>query len=261
MSAHIDILDQPEPLGKFFFGSVALHVSAAIFLIAWPGIGGHTPEIWGDPNSFGGGAVGVNVVKQIPIPARRGMANPLANETESVVPQVPAKKVESKPEPKAKVADPEAIPIKGRNAKTREQTAQSRYRPPNEYKPNQIYGVDAPALVNPMMGQAGGNGIGVGPGTPFGNRFGYYADILRQKIGEKWNTGGIDPRLQTHAIITFTILRNGAARDVKVRESSGNYLLDSSAMRAIYDASPFPPLPAAYEKSEANIELWFQLKR
>jgi len=261
MAEHIDILDEREALGKNFAGSLALHISAAAFLVKSARMLSHAPEAWGDPNSFGGGAVGVNVVKQVPIHARRGLPNPLANETESVVPQAPVKKVEAKPEAKAKEPDVEAIPLKGRDAKKREQTAQSRYRPPNEYRPNQIYGVDAPALVNPMMGQAGGNGIGVGPGTPFGNRFGYYADILRQKIGEKWNTGGIDPRLQTHAIVTFTILRNGAIRDVKVRDSSGNYLLDSSAMRAIYDASPFPPLPAGYEKNEANIELWFQLKR
>jgi len=48
---------------------------------------------------------------------------------------------------------------------------------------------------------------------------------------------------------------------VMIVQSSGNRTLDYSAQRAIYLASPFPPLPAGFERDEARIEIWFQLKR
>jgi protein TonB len=73
----------------------------------------------------------------------------------------------------------------------------------------------------------------------------------------------VDARIQTAppVIVTFTIRRNGSTANVRVVQRSGNTLLDDSAQRAIYDASPFPPLPAGYERDDATIEFWFQLKR
>ena len=44
-------------------------------------------------------------------------------------------------------------------------------------------------------------------------------------------------------------------------QSSGSVALDYSAQRAITEAAPFEPLPAAYDGSSATIEFWFQLKR
>ena len=114
-----------------------------------------------------------------------------------------------------------------------------------------------------MIGQTGSGGVGVGLGSPFGNRFGNYVTILQQRVAEKWRTADIDPRIKTAppVVVTFTISRDGAVRNVKVGQGSGNQALDYSAQRAIYDASPFPPLPAEYERNDANVEFWFQLKR
>ena len=86
MTPHTDILDQPEPLGKSLAGSVALHISvaAAMLMSAW--IGRRLPVQWGDINGGGMGSVAVNVVPRIPLPGRSGPINPVANDTESVVP-------------------------------------------------------------------------------------------------------------------------------------------------------------------------------
>ena len=56
MAPHIDILDQPEPLGKWLAGSVALHLSvgAALLMSAWIGHG--TRAQWGDLNGGGMGS-------------------------------------------------------------------------------------------------------------------------------------------------------------------------------------------------------------
>ena len=60
---------------------------------------------------------------------------------------------------------------------------------------------------------------------------------------------------------TFTILRDGTIKDVKVKTGSGNSAVDRSAERAILNVGKVDPLPAAYERDEAIIEFWFELKR
>jgi periplasmic protein TonB len=145
-----------------------------------------------------------------------------------------------------------------------DRSAQNTWRAKQQYQPNQLYSQSGPALVSPMMGQVGSGGVGVGQGTPFGNRFGNYVMILRQRVAEKWRTNDVDPRihtLPTPAIVTFDLNRDGSVSNVRIAQSSGNPAMDYSAQRAIYDASPFPGLPAAYERNSANIEFWFELRR
>jgi len=50
-------------------------------------------------------------------------------------------------------------------------------------------------------------------------------------------------------------------RNLRVLQGSGNYALDTSARRAIMEAAPFQELPRDFERDEAQIEIWFQLKR
>jgi len=264
MAPHVDILDQRESLGRPFLGSAVLHAGLVAGILLSQVINPGRREPWGDPNSLGGGSIGINVVSQVPLPSRGGIVNPVANDTESQVPQPP-------PKPKAEAArrapepEPEAVAVKTRRMPRRTAEvvgSRQRYRRP-ETGDNQLYSAGGSALVSPMVGLTGSGGIGVGSGSPFGSRFGWYVDVLRQRVAEKWKTAEIDPRLQTAppVILTFTIQRDGAVRDVRVVQRSGNAALDYSAQRAIYEASPFPALPAGFERNDANIEFWFQLKR
>ncbi len=250
-------------LKKPLMVSAALH-TGVIVLILVQGVALDRPrEIWGSPNSLGGGSVGITPVSQIPLPSRGGDVNPLANDTDSAVPMPPAAK--KQPVKRAAEPDPKAIAIKGRA------TAPAKPRLPSVANPklpsadslNQVYSSSGRALSSPMVAQTGSGGVGVGPGGAFGNRFGYYRDLLEQQVGRRWRTSDVDPRLRTAppVIVTFLIRRNGSTADVRVEQSSGDKALDYSAMRAIYEASPFPPLPDGYERNEARIEFWFQLKR
>ena len=260
---HADILDQADSLNKPLLGSVALH--AAVFgtlILSGVVLSGHR-ETWGEANSGGPGSIAINVVNKIPLPSRSGIVNPLANPTESAVPTPPPA---AKPKKLAPVEEPDAIPIKSRNQPKPSDVARSaanNWRAKQPDRPNQLYSAAGQALVSPMMGQVGSGGVGVGQGSPFGNRFGNYVMILRQRVADKWHAGDVDPRIHTlpPAIVTFDLLRDGTVRDVKVAQGSGNYDLDKSAQRAIYDASPFPPLPPGYERNDATIEFWFELRR
>ena len=259
---HVNILEQPESLKRPLAGSVALHASiaAAILLSSW--LGGQR-DYWGDRHPGGGSAMVVNVVGQVPLPSRGGTVNPVANDTRSEVPEPKPEKVAKI---KAKEPEPDAIPLKSRSAPKKPSpraASTNTYRAKQIDRPNQLYSTEGQALVSPMIGQAGSGGVGVGRGSPFGDRFGYYVDILRQRVAQKWRTSDVDPRIRSAppAIVTFTIRRDGSIASVRMAQTSGNVALDLSAQRAIADAAPFPPLPPTFDKNDVSIEFWFELKR
>ncbi len=262
MIAHVDTLEQREPFSRPLVFSIVLHVSLFCLIVVYVKAKPPT-ENWGTPGSLGGGgSVGVQAVKSLPLPVRSGVTNPLANDTESRVPLPP------KPEPKkVRAPDPDAIPIRGRDMPrkptyTRPQPA-SPYQQSQQQRPNQLYSPSGQALNSNMFGGSPGSGVGMGPGSAFGNRFGWYRDLLEQRISQKWRTDEVDPRIQTApvAIVTFEIQKNGMVSGVRILQTSGNRALDYSAQRAVAEAAPFPPLPAGYERSSAQIEIWFHLKR
>ncbi len=264
MAARHDILDRPESLRNPFLGSMLLHatVLAAAVVYNWLPVSQVVP--WGDPNSLGGAAVTITPVSKIPLPRRGGRVNPVANDTQS---RVPAPPPQVKQQSRAAAEEPDAIPIKSRKPvrrtparRPRRQVASNATVP----RENQLYSSGGAAANTPMYGStSGGGGVGVGTGNPFGTRFGYYVQILRQKVAAAWNTTQVDPRLRSApvVIITFEILRDGSVRNLRFLQRSGHSTLDYSAQRAILDASPFPPLPAGFERNAARIEFWFELKR
>jgi protein TonB len=255
MRTHTDILDQQESLRGPFVGSVALHGAVAgLLVVSTLSFQSHR-EVWGGP-THAGDAVAVNAVKSIPLPSRSGRVNPVANDTESQVQQAP------KPEPKkqVKVPDEKAIPIKTRAAqKQPKQQAQQRYRP-EPLRPNQVTAAEAPAARSPLFQKPGG-AVGLGQNSTLGSRFGAYADLVAQRVTEKWQNSALAGQTAPMAIVTFEILRDGSIRNAKVAQPSGNSTMDYSALRAVMDAAPFPPLPSEYDRNQASVELQFQLKR
>src|SRR4051794_1277166 len=105
-TTHPDILDQHEGLSKPLVGSLLLHGSIVGLAVLMTVTKWGATEIWGDPNSFAGGAVGITPVATIPLPSRQGKVNPVANDTESQIPEAPPQK--AKPAVKE---DPDAAPI------------------------------------------------------------------------------------------------------------------------------------------------------
>lgn len=256
MDQHADILDQQESLGGPLVQSLLLHAAIAGALIVSTISFQHSRQVWGSANTSAGTAVAVNSVKTIPLPSRAGHVNPVANDTESLVPQAP------KPEPKKQIKVPEkAIPLPSRLAKRQPRPeASQRYRP-EPPPPNQVFNRDAPAAVSPMFQKPGSGAVGVGPNSTFGNQFGAYADLVVQRVTQKWQTTGLAGLQLPMAVITFDILRDGSVKNAQIAQRSGNSTLDYSALRAVMDAGPFPPLPANYSGSSTNVELRFQLQR
>jgi periplasmic protein TonB len=263
--AHIDILDQREPVAGPLLGSVVVHVAIGLLLfgatLIFPG-----REHWGDPNGGRFGSVAVSPVATIPLPNNGGQLNPLANDTKSKVPEAKPLPKE-KPKQKVKAPEPDAIPIPKKTVakKPPQEPAPERNKWREERKdlPNQLYSTTGQSANNPMYQLRGGGGVGVGTNSPFGSQFGAYAGVLRDRVEQNWHTSELNIQGAAPVGITFSILRNGALvpGSVRVSQSSGNRALDYSAQRAVLDAAPFPPLPQQYSKNQADIELRFELRR
>jgi protein TonB len=264
--AHADILDQPERMAPSFWFSVALHSAIAATLIGY-GVSGGPHERWGARNGGGWGAVAVNTVAQIPLPGRTGPENPVANPTESQVPTPPPKAKTEPKAAKAKAADSDAIALKGKN---KSRKAQEEAAPPNKWReqqkdlPNQLYGSTGQAMSSPMFGKTGSGQLGMGTSSPFGERLGWYANQLQDRVAQHWKTDDVPPQVRNapQVVIAFTIRRDGTLAGLpQIKQSSGLVQLDRSAQRAVVDANPFPQIPAAFTRNQADIELTFELRR
>jgi len=258
MSPHVDILDQPDRLGRWFVRSLGFHVLVALALLTYGMLFRRHLEQWGSPTGGAAGSVVVNPVAKIPLPARPAAPeNPVANDTESEVPTPP-------PEPKHArervIEEPDAIPLQGRKAHSHAETAApNSFREQQHDQPNQVYSEAGQRMSSPMFGLQGGGGVGVGDSSPFGDRFGWYAKLIVDKAGRSWRTSDLKNVTQV-AVVMFTIRRDGSVTRVHITEPSGNATLDFSAQRAIFDASPFPALPAQFPDASADVELRFSLK-
>jgi protein TonB len=109
--------------------------------------------------------------------------------------------------------------------------------------------------------QSGGGQVGVGPNSPLGNRYGAYAELVRQRIAQNWRTSGLDSRRQsTAAVVTFSIMRDGSVRNPQISQSSGNPNIDDTALRAVYDSNPMPPLPPQIAENYISAQFTFNLR-
>ena len=248
-----------EATGRFFTVSLLIHAGIVGALL----IGGvfSTTERFGAPHASSG-SVGVNAVTSIPMPHREGLQNPLAHDSQSTVPTLP-----EKPLPPARaIVPPDAIPIPNKFEKPTKKKqprppAPTAYKPATPYKDNQLYSHTPQATTSNMYGMSGSAGIDIGPQSVLGSRFGGYVNLMRDRISQRWNTADVRSLPSQKCAVTFTIARNGAVSNVQVSQPSGNYLLDTSAKRAVIDANPLPALPAELQRNEVTVELWFQVQK
>lgn len=136
-------------------------------------------------------------------------------------PPEPEVEDEAPPEPEAeeKVPDPERVPER-REEPTRAETPTPRPGPERARETG-----DLPVSVE---------------GRPF--PFPWYLEQVYRKVTRNWR-----PTSNTlEATVHFRIDARGRVTEVDVHESSGNFLFDQAARRAVEAAGPMPPLPDGY---------------
>jgi periplasmic protein TonB len=73
-------------------------------------------------------------------------------------------------------------------------------------------------------------------------------DGVKTRINAHWSILGDDRQLERVTIIGVRIADDGRLVDASVDESSGDQVFDRSAMRAVVQAAPFPPIPSEVEE-------------
>lgn len=147
----------------------------------------------------------------------------------------------------------------------------SKPKPEKSAPPPRYAGPPAPERT-PSKAAASGTGTGVapggvgiigpaGPGAPNGTDAvgDWYLAAVQQKIWLIW-TRQVKTGFAQPITISFTILADGSLEDGSVRpvQASGIQLLDNAALRAVYSAAPFGPLPKTYGTNRITIQALFQ---
>jgi TonB family protein len=258
--AHADYFETRDRLRKPFLNSLSMHVAVVGLLAGYAWWLNQGASFGGQDLGGGDGSIDVTPVKLIPVRTPQGPKNKVADDTESQVPTAHQK--ELKKEKVKEEADPKAVALLKKSSKKKEpQQTPRRYVDDTPDLPNQIRG-NSQQLKSDMFGAPQSNGpVGIGQNTTLGFRFGAYQKLLQEKIAKHWNTGGINLQTAPVVTVTFEILRNGSMRNLRITQPSGNYALDNSIERAVTEASPFPELPAGFERDTAKVEMNFQYKR
>ncbi|HTV60351.1 MAG TPA: TonB family protein [Verrucomicrobiae bacterium] len=277
-------LRHDEGLKRFLYYSGGLH-AFLVGLLIYGSFVTRTGDSWGGP----GGSITVGVVGNVPaIPLPRPeIVSPsrVVDNTNGLYKTEPPPDIKTAPPPDAipipsfKLAKPQPEP-RHRPAKISETPPP----PPPQYKsrpskllenpvpppPNAVpYGRGGTPTVptsNFTMGDsktpAGIGFPGVGGGD-FGSRFPWYVQAVQQRISRNWLQSTIDPSVATapRVIVTFDILRDGSVVNAQITQSSNNYSVDTSALRAVQNSSPLNPLPPGYNGSKVSVEFWFDFQR
>lgn len=260
-----------RPEAASFGAALLLHGLVAAFVLLLPRFQAPPPPLEFVPvQIIPAQALGV----RRPAPARPRRPEPAAEEPKAEEPEAPAPEPEKPPEP----AREEAPVLPDVTEKDRKETKKP--EPPRPESPRtgkaetgkkpetgKAASSEGPAGVAPgetgdQLGRRGGedgNPLGT---TAFGSRigvdnpdftYGYYLDRLLSLIDSNWQRPALGSGVR--AVLFFRIERDGTVSELKVAESSGYNSFDLAALRAVQNASPFPPLPRAYRNDSLGINL------
>jgi periplasmic protein TonB len=287
MPLDADIYGYRQSLTPSLGVSLAMHAALIACLVFIPALLPHGGNEWGNNGSGGsdGGAMSAKLVSGIPLPPKPnakpenvlatenpGLSRPLPSpatkekEDEQAI-ALPGKESKVKPKPE-KEQSPVANPLGQRATQTPAVVT------PSKPQPNQVAKVDNTVPIGeggPVAGpytslhigdSTGGMKFGDGGSGTFGNLFGWYTNIVANKVHQAWESE-VSPGITTanRVYITFDIARNGAPSNIRVEHSSGIPSLDQSAVRALQRIDTFGPLPQGYNGSYVSVEFWFDYKR
>ncbi len=265
MSLRVEWQSDPQTrsLAPLVAASLGAHVALAVLTLVAPYVLPrripNAPIIVVDLVSLPEGGAG-------PLEAPRAAPPPAAAKKKQEPPPLAAKE---KPKPQEKKPPAVKLPEPGK-AKPDKPDAKARPEPEPAAAPA------AAAVTPPTPGAEPGPAPGVGgAGAPgFGEQhgggigaldaeafeFAWYRAALTQKLRTSWakpSVQNLGAPLRT--VVYFKVMRNGQITEVQLESPSGFDLLDRSALRAVYDANPLPPLPYAYKSDSLGVHFFFEL--
>ncbi len=252
------MLDQQDNVKRAFTQSVVFHVSILGGLMLYAFWNAKGPEF--GAKDAGTAAVGVEAVDTIPL-VSRGPENPVANDTDSVVPQEVAK-----PAPK-EAAEPEpddAVALLPPDRKSKQPlVAKNRLKSFEDIAPNQLTSKSPQSVSSPLYsGPKGGAQIGASGDTTLGNRFPEYAAQIQEITRRNWRVQDVDRSVTNGppVKIRFELQKDGSVTNIQLVQRSNIPTLDRSVQNAVED-SHYPELPAGFDRNSVAVEFTMVLKR
>lgn len=86
-----------------------------------------------------------------------------------------------------------------------------------------------------------------------------YNDAVASLIYQAWQPPSKTPadKEEVTTVVRFKIARDGAVSNARVEKRSGSEVLDASALQAIKDSSPLPPLPDDFTGDSLEVVMTF----
>jgi TonB family protein len=243
---------------KFLIYSMVFHSSLAILIAAsayfhwdrqqWSGTGS-----LGDSKHVGlVSSAGLPMLKP-PVVTPSEVADPTKSLYKEEPPKPPEPKTEATPIPKFTKEKP--LPPSPKS-----KIFENKTPPPPNAVPGHGGVPDIPAGLQQSSGSsAGGVATHQQAGGEFESRYPWYIAAAKRRVAPNWNLLFLDPAVRNsrtlHCVISFTIMRDGSVKNLRVSESSGNLSWDNSGLRAIQSSIPFAPLPSDWTAPEVSV-LW-----
>jgi TonB family protein len=89
----------------------------------------------------------------------------------------------------------------------------------------------------------------------------WYLRQVLQKVQGEWQRQNQVNEPSQKPLVFVEIQRDGSIRTPKIEQTSGNPFYDQAALRAIVEASPFPPLPQDWSRPSLRVMFRFDLDR
>jgi len=91
--------------------------------------------------------------------------------------------------------------------------------------------------------------------------FAYYLATMRRKVATYWQVPGSSESDPKYCRVHFRVTRDGSIQSPSIETSSGNFLFDQAALRAVVQASPLPPLPSGFADNYLAVHFSFAFEK
>jgi protein TonB len=237
-----------SPLRPWVVGSLVVHGAVAVLVTAWPG--------WRLGPAIPPDSLMVELVAALP--------GPPATPTRSVSPASETEPAETTP-PELTASEPAPEPPKRLPERRKPEPKPVKKPPP----PKRETAPAPPDEETPREGAGGADGESSGSAAAGGSvsamaggdaSFGWYRTSVTNALFLRWRRPVLtDLREPVEVQVDFDIRRSGEVGEVRIARSSGIPSLDRSALRAVAEASPLPPLPPAWRSEILPASFVFRL--
>lgn len=247
-----------DPIGPMILVSVILHLSAlvgmALYAKYWTDHGG----VKISPDNYV-----VHLINPGEAPGEEGIGkSAIVDAAPPPAPEVKtSENVEKKTIPieKADAKELKKIPV------VKKKQAESKKTVVKEVKPVEKVKVksDAPkkeaeAVAKEIKIKKGGGSVDI-------SKFPYewYLKVTETRVFGNWDILQVNMSVtrDTKVVVLFYIKRNGTLGNVEIEQTSYDAAVDQSAMEAVYNSAPFPPLPDGYKEDTLPVHFGFSINK